>query len=299
MTERTLLTAELLEQVKRIELRTRGSVNTLFQGEYKSAFKGQGMEFAEVREYMPGDEVRSIDWNVTARMRRPFVKSYIEERELTVMLVLDVSGSQQFGTSTQFKSDLVSEFAAIVSMSAIRNNDRVGMMMFSDIVEHLVPPRKGRRQSLRLVRDLLAVKPSGHGTDFNIILETVKHTLKHRSVVFIISDFLSENIEQPLRSLAARHDVIAVHVTDPGEYALPDIGIVNFRDPESDVYLQIDTSAKEVRTAYAERVSIDVRRREKLFKRLAVDKIEISRVTGVVNPLISFFRLRDNRRRSR
>lgn len=298
MTERTLLTAELLEQVKSIELRTRGSVNTLFQGEYKSAFKGQGMEFAEVREYMPGDEVRSIDWNVTARMRRPFVKSYIEERELTVMLVLDVSGSQQFGTSIQFKSDLVSEFAAIISMSAVRNNDRVGMMMFSDIVEHLVPPRKGKRQSLRLVRDLLAVKPAGHGTDFNLILETVKHTLKHRSVVFIISDFLSDSIEQPLRSLAARHDVIAVHVTDPGEYALPDIGIVNFRDPESNVYLQIDTSAKEVRTAYAESVSVDARRREKLFKRLAVDKIEISRVTGVVNPLISFFRSRDNRRRS-
>ena len=208
---------EVLKQVRLIELKTRGLVNTLFSGEYRSVFKGQGMEFAEVREYQPGDEVRSIDWNVTARMRKPFVKRYIEERELTVMLAMDVSGSGQFGTVARFKSDVVMEFATLIAMSAVRNNDRVGMMFFTDQVEYVVPPKKGKRHALRMVRDLLAFEPKQIGTDLSPALEQLDRTLRQHTVIFIVSDFLTTGYERALKLLAQRHDVIAVTVGDPSE----------------------------------------------------------------------------------
>src|SRR5947209_975761 len=206
---------EILRQVKLIELRTRGLVNSLFTGEYRSVFKGQGMEFAEVREYQPGDEVRSIDWNVTARMRRPYVKRYIEERELTVMLMVDLSGSERFGTIRRFKSELASELAAVLAMSAIRNNDRVGILLFTDRVEHVVPPRKGRRHVLRIIRDLLAFEPVGKGTDLAGAIDYLARMLTQKSIIFIVSDFLSVRVDQPLKILAQRHDVVAVTVEDP------------------------------------------------------------------------------------
>src|SRR5947208_10217721 len=190
---------EILRQVKLLELRTRGLVNSLFTGEYRSVFKGQGMEFSEVREYQPGDEVRSIDWNVTARMQRPYVKRYIEERELTVMLAVDVSGSERFGTHRRFKSEVASELAAVLAMSAIRNNDRVGALMFTDAIEHVVPPRKGRRQALRLIRDLLAFEPRGRGTDIAATIDYLIKMLPHKAIIFLVSDFLSPNIERPLK----------------------------------------------------------------------------------------------------
>src|SRR4051794_26522457 len=181
---------EILRQVKLIELRTRGLVNSLFTGEYRSVFKGQGMEFAEVREYQPGDEVRTIDWNVTARMRRPFVKRYIEERELTVMLAVDLSGSERFGTVRRFKSEVATELGAVLAMSAVRNNDRVGILLFTDRVEHVVPPRKGRRHALRVIRDLLVYEPAGTGTDIPAALEYMAKMLSHHTIIFVVSDFL-------------------------------------------------------------------------------------------------------------
>src|SRR5438445_5696954 len=192
---------EILRQVKLIELRTRGLVNSVFTGEYRSVFKGQGMEFSEVREYQPGDEVRSIDWNVTARMSRPFVKRYIEERELTVMLVVDLSGSERFGTVRRFKSELASELAAVLAMSAIRNNDRVGILLFTDRVEHVVPPRKGRRHVLRIIRDLLAFEPVGKGTDLAGAIDYLARMLTQHSIIFIVSDFFAARVDQPLKIL--------------------------------------------------------------------------------------------------
>jgi uncharacterized protein (DUF58 family) len=288
---------ELLKQVRLVELKTRGLVNTVFSGEYRSVFKGQGMEFAEVREYLPGDEVRSIDWNVTARMGRPFIKRYIEERELNVMLVLDVSGSEQFGTVRKFKSELVTEFATLVAMSAIRNNDRVGVLFFTDYVEHVVPPRKGKRHVLRIVRDLLAFEPNGHKTDLVPALQYLRRTLHQHTIVFVVSDFLTTGFEQALRALSQRHDVVAVTVDDPGEVSLPNVGVARFRDPESGVYVEIDTSDRAVRAAYAERVSADFASRRRILRKLGIDEITISTSIGVVEPLLKFFRNRETRLR--
>src|SRR3954463_8533324 len=248
---------EVLRQVKLLELRTRGLVNSLFAGEYRSVFKGQGMEFAEVREYTPGDEVRSIDWNVTARMQRPFVKRYIEERELTVMLAVDVSGSERFGTRRRFKSELASELAAVLAMSAIRNNDRVGCLLFTDCIEHVVPPRKGRRHALRLTRDIPAFEPRQRGTDIGGATEYLNKMLHHKAIIFLVSDFFGENIERPLKLLAQRHDVVAVTVEDPSERALPDLGVVRLVDPESGLTISVDPSDRKVRGQFEQATAAD------------------------------------------
>lgn len=290
---------EILRQVKLLELRTRGLVNSLFTGEYRSVFKGQGMEFSEVREYQPGDEVRSIDWNVTARMRKPYVKRYIEERELTVMLVVDLSGSERFGTRKRFKSELASELAAVLAMSAIRNNDRVGAVLFTDRIEHVVPPRKGRRHALRLMRDLLAFEPVGTGTDIAAAVDYAGKMLVHKSIIFLVSDFQEEELEQPLKLLAQRHDVVAVTVDDPSEHELPDLGLARFIDPESGETLDVDTSDPEVRARFAEAVTEEITRRRRLLRRLAIDEIPLHTDGGVVDPLIRFFRTRETRSRHR
>ena len=290
---------EILRQVKLLELRTRGLVNSLFTGEYRSVFKGQGMEFAEVREYQAGDEVRSIDWNVTARMGKPYVKRYIEERELTVMLAVDLSGSERFGTRARFKSELASELAAVLAMSAIRNNDRVGAVLFTDRIEHVVPPRKGRRHALRLMRDLLAFEPAGRGTDLAAALEYTGKMLSHKAIIFVVSDFQTENLEQPLKLLAQRHDVVAVTVDDPSEQDLPDIGHARFVDPETGTTIDIDTSDARVRTTFAAAVSAELSARRRLLRRLAIDEIPVSTEGGVVDPLIKFFRARETRSRRR
>ncbi|MDB4889646.1 MAG: hypothetical protein JWL61_1501 [Gemmatimonadetes bacterium] len=290
---------EILRQVKLLELRTRGLVNSLFTGEYRSVFKGQGMEFAEVREYQPGDEVRSIDWNVTARMGKPYVKRYIEERELTVMLAVDLSGSERFGTRLRFKSELASELAAVLAMSAIRNNDRVGAVLFTDRIEHVVPPRKGRRHALRLIRDLLAFEPEGKGTDLAAALEYTGKMLSHKAIIFVVSDFQSADLEQPLKLLAQRHDVVAVTVDDPSEQALPDIGLARFVDPETGQVLDVDTSDPGVRLSFAEQVTAELGARKHLLRRLSIDEIAVRTDAGVVDPLIKFFRTRETRSRRR
>jgi uncharacterized protein (DUF58 family) len=290
---------EILRQVKLLELRTRGLVNSLFTGEYRSVFKGQGMEFSEVREYQPGDEVRSIDWNVTARMRKPYVKRYIEERELTVMLAVDLSGSERFGTRKRFKSELASELAAVLAMSAIRNNDRVGAVLFSDRIEHVVPPRKGRRHALRLMRDLLAFEPEGTGTDLAAALDYTGKLLAHKAIIFVVSDFQSPDLEHSLKLLAQRHDVVAVTVDDPSEHQLPDIGQARFVDPETGQTLDVNTSDPEVRARFAAAVAEEVDARRRLLRRLAIDEIPLHTDGGVVDPLIKFFRTRETSSRRR
>lgn len=287
--------AEVLRQVRRIEVRTRRLVDSRFAGEYRSLFKGQGMEFAEVREYQPGDEVRSIDWNVSARMGRPFVKRYVEERELTIMLALDLSGSSRFGTRARFKHDLAIELAGVLSLAAVRNNDRVGLMLFSDRVEHALPARKGRKHALRLIRDLLTVEPKGRGTSMEAAVDRLMRLLPHRSVVFLASDFIAADVEKPLARLAQRHDVIAVTLEDPSERVLPDIGAARLEDPETGEIIEIDTSHPAVRAAFAERTAADDAARRKLFGRLGLDEIIVHTDHGYVDALLAFFRARSRR----
>jgi len=289
------VSASVLRQVKLVELRTRRLVNSLFTGEYRSVFKGQGLEFAEVREYLPGDEVRSIDWNVTARMRRPFVKRYIEERELTVMLAVDLSGSERFGSAGRFKAEVATELAAVLAMSAVRNNDRVGILLFTDRVELVVPPRKGRRHALRVIRDLLAFTPVAAGTDLAGALTYLVQLLGHHTIIFVVSDFQAADFERPLRVLAQRHDVIAVPVEDPLERSLPDAGIVRFIDPETGRLVDADTSARRVRVAFERRTAEERLARRQLFRRLAIDEIVVSTNEGIVEPLLKFFRRRETR----
>lgn len=289
--------ADILRQVRLLELRTRGLVNSLFSGEYRSAFKGQGMEFSEVREYQPGDEVRSIDWNVTARMRKPYVKRYIEERELTVMLAVDLSGSERFGTRRRFKSELASELSAVLAMSAIRNNDRVGTLLFTDKVEHVVPPRKGRKHALRLIRDLLVFTPEGRGTDIAGATDYLNKMLAHKAIIFVVSDFMAPDVERPLKLLAQRHDVVAVTVEDPSELELPDIGLARLVDPESGETIDVNTSDTRVREAYAKSVTEDREKRKHLLRRLAIDEVPVRTDGSIVEPLFRFFRARETRTR--
>ncbi len=290
---------EVLRQVKLIELRTRGFVNSLFTGEYRSVFKGQGMEFAEVREYLPGDEVRSIDWNVTARMNRPFVKRYVEERELTVMLAVDLSGSARFGTARRFKSEVETELAAVIAMSAVRNNDRVGTLLFTDRVELVVPPRKGRRHVLRVIRELLAYAPEQRGTDLSGALEYLNRLLTQHAIIFLLSDFLATGYEHQLKLLVQRHDVIAVTVEDPAEDVLPNVGLVEFIDPETGVQVSVNTSNAVVRAQYARRAQDERAARRQLLRRLAIDEIVLRTDGDVVSPLLRFFRGREMRGRRR
>ena len=290
---------EVLRQVKLLELRTRGLVNSLFTGEYRSVFKGQGMEFSEVREYQPGDEVRAIDWNVTARMGHPYVKRFIEERELTVMLAVDLSGSERFGTVSRFKSELATELSAVLAMSAIRNNDRVGALTFTDRVEYVVPPGKGRRHVLRLVRDLLVREPEGRGTDIAGALDYLARMLPHRAIVFLISDFVDASIEQSLKLLARRHDVVAVTIEDPRERLLPDLGLARFTDPETGATVDVDTGNAGVREGFERTVRAERDARTHLFRRLAIDEIAVRTDRSYVEPLLHFFRLRETRGRGR
>ncbi|HEX8724728.1 MAG TPA: DUF58 domain-containing protein [Gemmatimonadaceae bacterium] len=294
-----LVPPDVLRQVRLIDLRTRGLVNALFAGEYRSVFKGQGMEFSEVREYQAGDEVRNIDWNVTARMRRPFVKRYIEERELTVILAVDMSGSERFGTRRRFKSEVAAELAAVLAMSAIRNNDRVGTLFFTDRVEHVVPPRKGRRHALRLLRDLLVFRPAGRGTDLAGALDYLSKMLAHTAIIFVVSDFLGAEVERPLKRLAQRHDVVAVTVEDPAEVALPDIGLARLVDPETGAMIDVDTSNPSLRAAYGRQVNAERDDRRHLLRRLSIDEVAIRTEAPIIEPLLRFFRTRETRARRR
>jgi uncharacterized protein (DUF58 family) len=283
--------------VRRLELRTRGLVNARFAGEYKSVFKGQGMEFAEVREYQAGDEVRSIDWNVTARMRRPFVKRYVEERELTVLLVVDCSGSANVGTGARFKREVAAEVAAAFALLAVRTNDRVGAVLFTDKVDLSIPPKKGRRHALRVLRDVLTHESSGSTTNLAAALTYARRAMRHRSVVFLLSDFVAPAFEKELRLLARRHDVVAVTLEDPGERVLPDIGVTRLVDPESGESIEIDTSDEGVRAHFMRTVVAEREARRKMFRGLAVDEIVVRTDGDIARPLVAFFRARERRRR--
>ncbi len=289
----------ILRQVRRIDLRTRGLVNSRFTGEYHSVFKGMGMEFAEVREYQPGDEVRTIDWNVSARMRKLFVKRFVEERELTVLLLVDTSGSSRGGALDQDKRTVAAELAAVLALTATRNNDRVGLLLHSDRVEHVVPPKKGRRHALRLVRDVLAADAEQRGTDLAAACDYAARLLPHRSIVFVVSDFVAPDYEAALTRLARRHDVVAVVLDDPGERELPNVGVARLVDAESGALAEVDTGDPAVRARYAALLRSEREARQALLRRVGVDEVLVPLELGYVEPMLRFFRTRETRARRR
>jgi uncharacterized protein (DUF58 family) len=291
-----MIPAEILKKVRRIQIITSAMVNDLFAGQYHSAFKGRGMEFEEVREYQPGDDVRTIDWNVTARTGHPFVKNYREERELTVVLLVDVSASQDFGTHAQLKSELVAELGATLAFSAIQNNDKVGLILFTDRIERAVPARKGTRHVLRVIRELLYHEPAGRGTDVAGALEYLSRVQRRRTVVFLISDFQTPSFRDALRIVRHRHDVIPIIVRDQREAALPAVGYVELLDPETGEQLLVDTNSRAFRRRFGEAAQ---RQREQLrgeFRKLRIDAIEVNTGQPFVEPLATFFRRRGRRR---
>lgn len=288
-------TKELLKKVRQLEIRTRGLVNQVFSGEYHSVFKGRGMEFSEVREYQFGDDIRAIDWNVTARLDHPFVKVFEEERELTVMLLVDMSGSQYFGSRVRLKADVAVELSAILAFSAMKNNDKVGAILFTDRIEKFIPPRKGRSHTLRIVRELLSFRPQQRSTRLNVALEYLNHVQKKRSIVFLISDFMDGGYDAALRVVGKRHDLIGVVLRDPHEIYLPDVGLITFQDIETGENRWIDTSDRRVQEAFAfYRRSLEESRKN-TFMKAKLDAIEINLDQPVLKPLIDFFRLRERR----
>ena len=295
-----MLTPELIKKIRRIEIRTRHLVNDSFAGDYHAIFKGRGMEFDEVRPYLAGDEVRTIDWNVTARMGEPFVKRYVEERELTVMLLVDASASGQFGTVNRFKREIAAELAAVLAFSAISNNDKVGLLIFTDRLELFISPRKGRRHVLRLIRDLLAFEPIGHQTDLKLGLDTINHMLKRRGIIFLVSDFLvpPESYRSALQISNRRHDVIAVNLNDPREYEeWPNVGLMALEDAETGQVQLIDTSSSQWRKTFLERVAELQLARNRIFRKAKVDRIDITTDGDYVIPLTTFFEKRARRLR--
>lgn len=290
-----MLTREQLKAVRKIQIRTSHLVSDLFAGQYQSVFKGRGMEFAEVRLYQPGDEVRTIDWNVTARTGIPHVKRYAEERELTVMLLVDASASTRFGSVKQLKSALAAELGALFAFSAITNNDKVGLVMFTDRIELAVPPRKGTRHVLRVIREVLSLRPRGHGTNLAAALEHLQMVSKRRSVVFVLSDFLDASAERALRIAARRHDVIAVVLDDPRERELPDVGLVELEEAETGERYVVDTSDARLRKAFAESAAAARTARDRWLHAANVDAIMITTDRPYTEALLRFFRMRERR----
>lgn len=286
---------EVLQKVQRLEIQMKHLVNDVFSGEYHSVFKGRGMEFAEVREYMAGDDIRSIDWNVTARLNAPFVKKFVEERELTVVLAMDLSASGIFGSGSQLKRDLAVEICSILAFSAIKNNDKVGAALFTDEVELFIPPRKGRQHVLRVIRELLYFKPQGVGTDMAAALQLLGRVLKRKSVVFVVSDFLDANFEGPLSILARRHDVIPIVITDAREETIPAVDLIELVDAETGEVRAVDTSSRAARERFERRARRVKQWREKIFKKHAIDALEIHTDSSYVLPLMQFFRRRARR----
>jgi uncharacterized protein (DUF58 family) len=270
-------------------------VNDVFSGEYQSVFKGRGMEFSEVREYLPGDDVRSIDWNVTARMGHPYVKKFDEERELTIMFLVDGSASGAFGTVSRFKSELAAELCALLAFSATRNNDRVGLITFTDRIEKVVPPKKGRVHVLRVVRELLYFQPEGKGTDIPGALDYLSNVVRRHAIVFLVSDFLTAGYERSLAVANRRYDLIAIPVSDPREQALPRLGLTELEDPETGERLTVDTGDRRFAERVGEALERDAAERERLFTRLGIDSIPVSTDRPYVEPLETFFRRRAKR----
>lgn len=290
-----MLPREILKKVRQIEIRTNREVTDVLGGQYHSVFKGRGMEFEEVREYLPGDEVRSIDWNVTARFGHPYIKKFREERELTVMLVVDVSASGQFGSVRQTKNELAAELAAVLAFSAIRNNDKVGLIMFTEEIELYVPPEKGRRHVLRVVREILAFQPKGHGTDLCHALDYLNHVQRKRAVCFLLSDFQDKDFQKPLRVAGKRHDLVALSLRDPREEQLPAVGLLELRDAETGERALVDTFDGGARDQFTRRARERWSTLVQTFRTSGVDQIEIRCDEDYMRPLIRFFRMRERR----
>ena len=286
---------EVLKRVRQIEIRTNREVTDVLGGQYHSVFKGHGMEFEEVREYLPGDEVRAIDWNVTARFGHPFIKKFKEERELTVMLVVDVSASGQFGSVRQSKNELAAELAAVLAFSAIRNNDKVGVILFTDRIEKFIAPKKGRRHVLRVIREILAFEPQGSGTDLSLALDYLNHVQRRRAVCFLLSDFQDENFLKQLRVAGKRHDVVALSLRDPREEELPPVGLVELRDAETGEHALVDTLDWNVREQFAAHARRRLETLRQLLRSAAVDHVQIRCDADYMLPLIRFFRMRERR----
>ena len=290
-----MLPAEVIKKIRRIHITTSHMVTDVFAGNYQSAFKGKGMEFEEVREYQPGDDIRSIDWNVTARMGRPCVKKFVEERELTVMFLLDLSHSCQFGTVRQFKNQLAAEVCSLLSFSAIKNNDRVGLILFTDRVEKFIPPKKGVPHVLRVIRDALYFKPEGKGTDIRLALDYLNRVSTRRTVTFILSDFYATDIKKPLSIASKRHDLVAILLMDPMELDLPKIGLVDLEDSESGERILVDTSNADLRREYNRRAHQRIEERRRLFHSIPVDHMDIRTDIPYLPILTKFFRMRERR----
>jgi len=290
-----MIPKEILQQIRRIQITTSRMVTDVFAGHYHSVFKGRGMEFEEVREYQPGDDIRSIDWNVTARTGHPFVKKFIEERELTIMLVLDISRSSYFGSVHRLKRELAAEMCSVLAMSAMKNNDRVGLIAFTDRIEKFVPPRKGLSHVLRIIREAIYYEPEGKGTDIAGALEYLSRVTTRSSVTFIISDFYATDFKRPLSIANKGHDIVALSITDPREQSLPDIGLIHLEDAERGHRFMLDTSSPQVRNEYSARAQKLFDERQKLFRSVNVDHIDIRTDVPYAQELYKFFRMRERR----
>ncbi len=290
-----MIDKELLKQVREIEIRTKGLVNQVFSGEYHSVFKGRGMEFSEVREYQFGDDIRNIDWNVTARFGHPYVKIFEEERELTLIMMIDLSGSLMFGSKEKTKQRIAAEVSAILSFSALKNNDKVGLLLFTDKIEKFVPPRKGRKHVLRIVRDVLSFKPEGNKTNLKTALEYLNRAVKKRSIVFLLSDFIDEGFEKIIRIVSKKHDLIGLVLEDRREKEIPRIGLMKVVDPETNSERWIDTSSSQFRQNFTVRTRELAEKRKYMFRSNKIDSVNIQTGENYIKPLVQFFKLRERR----
>ena len=283
---------DLLKKVRQIEIKTRGLSNNIFAGEYHSAFKGRGMTFSEVREYQYGDDIRNIDWNVTARFNHPYIKVFEEERELTVMLLIDVSGSREFGTGFRFKKNVITEIAAVLAFSAILNNDKIGVLFFSDRIEKFIPPKKGKKHILHIIRELITFTPEHRNTDISDVLRYLTNAIKKRCTAFVISDFIDDNFEDALKIANQKHDVVALKVFDKRETEMPSIGLIKLKDAETGRYEWIDTSKKEVRESYKKWWIENDQATKTIFRKCGVDNVSVSTDEDYVKALITLFKKR-------
>lgn len=286
-------TAELLKKVRKIEIKTRGLSRNIFAGEYHSAFKGRGLAFSEVREYQPGDDIRTIDWKVTARFNQPFIKVFQEERELTIMLMVDVSGSESFGSQNLFKRELITEIAAVLAFSAIQNNDKIGVIFFSDQIEKFIPPKKGKFQVLQIIRELLDLEPKQKGTDIGGALKYFSNVIQKRSTVFLVSDFIGNNFHDAMKSVKNRHDLIAMQVYDKREAELPAVGLLKVRDAESGKEIWIDSSSPKVRKYYEKTWLQRKEELQQFLKKQGIDFISMRTDRDYVLPMMNFFKSRN------
>jgi len=294
-----MIPKDVLKNIRRIQITTSRMVTDVFAGQYQSVFKGKGMEFEEVREYQPGDEIRAIDWNVTARMGNPYIKKFVEERELTVMLLLDMSPSSFFGTRNQLKMQLAAEVCSVLALAAIKNNDKVGFIAFTDRIEKFIPGRKGLRHVLRIISEALYFKPAGKGTDIKAALEYLNKITTRKTVTFVISDFYASDFKQMLAVSNKRHDIVAITVTDPREQELSDVGIIRLEDLESGRSFMVDTSDARLRKRYSENAHQREAERNKLFRSIGVDNIDVRTDMPYAQSLFKFFKTRERRLRIR